>query len=236
MIGMVASAAPAQAAYYSSTVVSGVNLRPCVDTNNGNCSPVGTTGSSTTAKMECWRDGSWATGAYYSNRWFLLELSDTREGFVHSSYVGSQTAVPNCNDLPRVRAADWAIAQIGQTRASEAYWYSPYDWRPGELGEWSGDCAKLPTIAYRNAGVNYYLANAINQWNYYANAGLTRSGIPRYGDPVWWNETQWGHTAIYIGGTTAVGTQGLDGQWKPVARYDIYSHANYLGWAKVSSP
>ncbi len=43
----------------------------------------------------------------------------------------------------------------------------------------------------------------------------------------------YGHTAIYIGGTTVVTTQGMEGARLPVARRDLYSFSNYLGWAAV---
>jgi hypothetical protein len=28
----------------------------------------------------------------------------------------------------------------------------------------------------------------------------------------------------------------LDWANQPISRYDLYSHANYLGWAKVTTP
>jgi hypothetical protein len=204
------------------TVTPNVNLRPCVDTGNPNCSPVGTSGSSGAWKMRCWRDGSWATGNYRSNRWFLIVLNDGREGFVHSSFVGNQTATPNCNELPYVRAADWAIARIGQ--------YT----QPNGVG-WSGYCATFTHNAFtQGAGVAYEPGNAIDQYWKYRNRGMIRGGLPRFGDPVFYDIARpYGHTAIYIGGTTVVTTQGLEGANLPVARRDLYSFSNYLGWATV---
>ena len=215
----VATASGASAA----SVASYVNLRPCVDLNNANCAPVGTTGAGGGLyKMRCWRDGSGATGAYWSNRWFLVSLADGREGYVHSSFVTQQYATPNCTTLPYVRAADWAIARIGQYQ------------QPNGVA-WSGYCATFTYNAFtQGAGVGYPAADAIGQYYYFRNRGLIYGGIPRYGDPVFYNIAQpYGHTAIYVGGTTVVSTQGMPGEWKPVVRRDMYSFSNYLGWALV---
>jgi cell wall-associated NlpC family hydrolase len=113
--------------------------------------------------------------------------------------------------------------------------YSPSDWAPGPSGEWSGDCAKLTASSFtRGAGVGYRRGNAIDQYNGYKSAGLVYGGIPRHGDPVFYNiAAPYGHTAIYIGGTTVVTTQGMDFARQPVARRDLHSFANYLGWARV---
>jgi hypothetical protein len=234
VLGTFTIAAPMASA---TTVTSNVNLRPCVNLANPNCSPVGTTGTSGISKMRCWRDGSWATGYYSSNRWFLIVLNDGREGYVHSSFVGGQYATPACTTLPYVRAADFAIGLIGQYRAPEPYasYYALSDWAPGPYAEWSGDCAKLTHMSFRyGAGVSYAVGNAINQYYTYRNAGMIYGGLPRYGDPVFYNiAAPYGHTAIYIGGTTIVSTQGMDFANLPVARRDIYSFGAYLGWARV---
>ena len=49
-------------------------------------------------RMICYRDGEWATGAYRSNRWFLVEAQGARgrTGWVHSSLVYWQTRVGRC--------------------------------------------------------------------------------------------------------------------------------------------
>jgi hypothetical protein len=227
------SVAPANAA----AITSNVSLRPCVDLANGNCAPVGTTATNGMRKMRCWRDGSWATGNYRSNRWFLVVLNDEREGYVHSSFVprSSQTPEPNCGTLAAVRAADFVIGLIGQTYATTtvAADYAAGDWAPGPYAEWSGDCAKLTGSSFsRGARISYKLGNAIDQYGAYKRDGLIQGGIPRYGDPVFYSTAMpWGHTAIYIGGKTVVSTQGLDGAKLPVARRDLNSFANYLGWA-----
>lgn len=226
LVGLGVAAAPAANA---ATVTGGVNLRPCVDLNNGNCAPVGTTNGGNLYKMRCWRDGSWATGNYTSNRWFLVSLTDGREGYVHSSFVGSQYATPNCSDLPYVRAADWAIARIGQV-TQDAFPGNP---TPGR--DWSGYCATFTWGAFRaGAGVGYPAANAIDQYWYFKNRGLIAGGLPRYGDPVFYDIAQpYGHTAIYIGGTTVVTTRGYEGNHLPIQRTDVNTFPNYLGWAVI---
>lgn len=217
-------------------VTSGVNIRPCTNLGRSVCAPVGVTNGSGVAAMRCWRDESWATGAYSSNRWFLLYLTDGREGYVHSSFVSGQYGVPNCNSLAYVRAADRALTYYQQVYANrslaDAYGTG---WRPGPHGEWSGDCAKLTHSAYAyGAGVGYYLHDAIQQYYYYRNARVIYGGIPRYGAPVFYNTgDRWGHTALYIGGTTVISTQGYDHAAKPVERRDINSFRTYLGWARI---
>jgi hypothetical protein len=214
------------------TITSNVNVRPCVDLNNPSCAPVGSTGTVGISKLRCWRDASWATGNYNSNRWFLILLKDGREGYVHSSFVGQQTSTPNCTTLHYVRAADWAIAQIGQAYAPASISRNYSDWPPGPIGEWSGDCAKFAHAAYAyGAGTSFPRGNAIGQYRHFRDRGQIIGGLPRYGSPVFYNVTQYGHVAIYIGGTTIVTTRGLDNHGLTVARADINSFANYLGWA-----
>ncbi len=218
-LGIGVVAAPAASA---ATVTPNVSLRPCVNVSNSNCAPVGTTSGSGVYKIRCWRDGSWATGRYASNRWFLLSLSDGREGYVHSSFVGGQYSTPNCGELPYVRAADWAIARIGQVSQTNG------------VG-WSGYCATFTHNAFtQGAGVSYVAADAINQYWAYRNRGMIHGGWPRYGDPVFYNiATPYGHTAIYIGGNMVVTTQGLEGANLPIARRELNSFGSYLGWAAV---
>lgn len=231
---LVAIPAPAGAV----TVTPGVNLRPCVNLAAAVCAPVGTTSSTSVTTMRCWRDASWATGAARSNRWFLVYLTDGREGYVHSSYVQGQVATPNCGTLAYVRAADKALSYYGQRFAPSDITakYAASDWAPGPVGEWSGDCAKLTSSSYRyGAGVSYSSGNAIGQYWTYKNAGVIYGGLPRYGAPVFYNiAAPYGHTAIYIGGRTIISTQGMDGANLPVARHDINYYGNYLGWAKIS--
>ena len=82
---------------------------------------VGTLPANTDFVMRCYRDGSSATGAYTSNRWFLgHSRADGREGFVHSSFVRNQARVPECSTLVYVRAADRALSQRGKVKMDTA--------------------------------------------------------------------------------------------------------------------
>lgn len=230
----VATAAPASAATLSG---SNVNLRACVDLGNPICgTPVGTTGNAGIVKMRCWRDGSTVTGNYRSQRWFLVMLTDEREGYIHSSFVTNQQNVPECTTLSYVRAADFAISQNNQRYAPTniANSYSANDWAPGPFGEWSGDCAKFSGSAYRSNGVAFPQADAYGQYRQLAAAGKILGGIPRYGSAVFYAPTstnKYGHTAIYIGGKSIMSTQGFDNYNQPVVEQDLYSHPNYLGYA-----
>lgn len=49
----------------------------------------------TDVAMVCWRDGPFAGGNYTSNRWFQVYAGSTG-GWVHSSLVTDQVAVPAC--------------------------------------------------------------------------------------------------------------------------------------------
>ena len=232
------SASAATAPYYSSVVTTAsVNMRPCVNLADPHCAPIGTTGAATRARMTCWRDGSGVTGRYFTNRWFLVELNTPGgpEGFIHASYVTSQTSVPECGTLARVRAVDWALGQVGQPFAPAEYGQGVWgmDWAPGPNREWSGDCAKLPFIAYKRQGLNYPLADAIRQWKALPDKRVASTGyLPRFGDPVFWDIARpWGHTALSVGGNKVVGTRGVDGNRRPVEIYPISDYSSYLGYA-----
>ena len=216
------TAAPARAAaYYSSTIVPGNNVRACASTA---CIWVATTTS--TGRMQCWRDGGYAVGRYGSSRWFLMELNNAQEGYVHSSFVSYQTTVPHCSSLPRVVAADWALARVGQSDA------------PAPYNKWSGYCLAFVNMAYQSAGIYRLGAYSANeQWWALQAQQLTRTGIPRYGDPVFTSASGYGHVFIYVGGRTGLGTNGAEGANQPVGFYDMYTkYPSYRGWAKISTP
>ena len=53
------------------------------------------------AGVKCYEDGSWATGNYSTNRWFLVYVTRTGSswafwGYVHASYVYNQPRVVRC--------------------------------------------------------------------------------------------------------------------------------------------
>ena len=101
--------------------------------------------------------------------------------------------VAAASPAPRVYAA----SQIASKYAVSA-WVEQY------YAEWSGDCAKLLHYGYTySAGVSYSAGNAIDQYYAYKSAGRIHGGLPRYGAPVFYNvAAPYGHTAIYVGGTT----------------------------------
>jgi len=154
-----------------------------------------------------------------------MELNNGQEGYVHSSFVGSQVAVPNCSSLPRVLAADWALARIGNIDAPAPYY------------KWSGWCLGFVNMAYQSAGVYKLSApSAIDQWRTLQSQGLTRGGIPRYGDPAFTSASASGHVFVYIGGRYGVGTQGAAGANRPIGIYDMYNaYPSYLGWGRITS-
>ena len=56
-----------------------------------------------TVSVRCWWDGDWATGNYYTNRWFKVLVWESYDGyatprwlFVHASYLYNQPSVPQC--------------------------------------------------------------------------------------------------------------------------------------------
>jgi hypothetical protein len=60
-----------------------------------------------TVAVGCWWNGDWATGTYYTNRWFLVLVWESYDGynvprwlFVHASYVYNQPSVPQCVQSP----------------------------------------------------------------------------------------------------------------------------------------
>lgn len=209
------------------------NVRSCVDTANPNCGAFATLPAGTQVSMTCWIDGSWATGAYRSNRWFLvLRPSDGFEGFVHSSLVGSQVSSPACSTITRVKAGLQAIARVGQVYAnsSDAALYT--DWAPGPYGEWSGDCKKLAGVAYYRAGLSLRTGNAKPTFDYYyANRSLRGTGLPRYGSLVGFNIVlPYGHIAVAVGGNRIASTRGMDGARLSNAIQTTRSYNNYAGW------
>jgi len=62
-----------------------------------------------TVAVGCWYDGDWATGTYYTNRWFDVLVWESYDGyavprwlFVHASYIYNQPSVPHCVSSPTV--------------------------------------------------------------------------------------------------------------------------------------
>ncbi len=224
------SAPPASAA--GPYITSDASLRSCVTTSNGYCAPFATFPKGTPVTMVCWIDGSSATGAYTSNRWFLVRRGDGYEGFVHSSLVGSQASSPSCNTIVRVKAGLQAIQRLGQITANATDAARFTDWAPGPYGEWSGDCKKLVSVAYRDAGLPLIGGNAKPTFDtYYASRSQRGGGLPRYGALVGFNTyLPYGHIAVAIGGNRIATTNGTDGQKQANSIRTTSSFAGYAGW------
>lgn len=218
----------------ASTITQSANVRPCVNTASPSCNAIGTFGAGTPVGMVCWIDGSWTTGAYGSNRWFLVRRSDGYEGFVHSSLVGGQTTVPSCSTQERVKAGLEAIKRVGQVTASssDAALFASSDWAPGPYGEWSGDCKKLVYVAHYRAGKQLVGGDAWATFSYYWNRTSAKGGgYPRYGSLVGFKTYMpYGHIAVAVGGSRIVSTRGTDGQRLSNALLSTSSLPSYAGW------
>lgn len=210
------------------------SVRSCVTTSNPYCAPFATFSARTSVAMVCWIDGSTATGAYTSNRWFLVRRgSDGYEGFVHSSRVGSQVRTPACNTVVRVKAGLQALRRVGQVYANNADASRFNDWAPGPRGEWSGDCKKLAWVAYKDAGLTLIGGNAKPTFDsYYASRSMKGKGrLPRYGALVGFNTyLPYGHIAVAVGGDRIATTNGVDGQRRANTISRTSSFSAYAGW------
>lgn len=218
----------------SPSITSSANVRSCVNTSSTYCAPFGTFAGGTPVTQVCWIDGSWATGEYASNRWFLVRRSDRFEAFVHSSMVRNQVSTPNCGSVQRVKAGLEAIKRMGQTYASssDASLFSASSWSPGPYGEWSGDCKKLAYVAYYRAGLTLVSGNAKPTFDYYwARRSSKGGGYPLYGALVGWDIVRpYGHIAVAVGGNRVATTRGMDHDARANAILTTGSFSNYLGW------
>jgi len=183
--------------------------------------------------MVCWQKGSMDTGDYATDMWFWL-TTPRGDGYVTASVVRNQTSVPACSTKKAWVAAEAALARYGQTTASAAdrAQFADSEWKPGPVGEWAGDCPKLPYLGWVAAGVTVPRANAITNyrtWRARQGASLPTSAPPR-GAIAFWNVTSAGHTAIGVGNGFVATTTGLDfaGSANDVKAYTSWS--NYLGW------
>ncbi len=214
--GLAWLAVPSTAAAAGPYLTQDANVRSCTNTAHANCAPYARISARTPVSMVCWRDESWATGAYSSNRWFLVRrASDGLEGFVHSSVVGSRTSTPNCGSVPRVKAGLEAIGRIGQVFANSSDVALFTDWAPGPYDEWSGDCKKLVNVAwYRATGTKLVSGNAKPTFDYYwARRSYKGGGNLAYGSLVGFNVyAPYGHIAVAVGGNRIATTRGVDNQ------------------------
>jgi hypothetical protein len=194
--------------------------------------------------MRCWYNGREETGAYKSDRWFLVRRSaDGFEGFVHSSNipVNQQITVSWCGNSLRVRAGMQAMKRMGQDCASSAdtAWFTARDWKVfcdagKKRGEWSGDCKKLVWVAYKGAGLALVSGDAQPTFNHYwarTKARGNGSSYPRYGALVGYSYPAGiGHIAVAVGGKWMASTRGMDGDRQPNVVRRTSDVSGYLGW------
>ncbi|MFN8120942.1 MAG: hypothetical protein U0237_00795 [Thermoleophilia bacterium] len=231
----------------ASTLASTTALRGCTyaaappesGLNAGLCAPLQQLAPGLGVTMLCWKDD-------YGRRWFLVKTATGFEGYVEGSAVANQVMVNHCAQAGtvtrKVLAADWAFLTVGQRYggADISTFYPAASWRPGPVGEFSGDCIKLAHYAwFRGTGVSSYLGNAIDVWAFYASRGLVgpASQPPPYGSMIFYGTAvdPRGHVGIAVGGTRIVNTKGVDGQALPVAWQDYREIPGYLGWVPIEN-
>lgn len=234
-----AAASPAAAATRTSISTSSADMfwctsvqSFCTSNNVVRSIPYGTP-----LTMVCWRDDR-APFPNSSPRWFYSYLDNGQEGWLWAPQVRNQVSTPSCNTINWINVSDFVIGHIGQVYASssEAAAFSSADWSPGPIGEWSGDCIKFAYLAWNKATARGD-ANAV--YDYYARRGMIRTSRPPRGALVFWNLSAQGHVAVSLGNWMAVGTQGVDNQFKPISAYGILDPGRgsaYRGWAMPQPP
>jgi hypothetical protein len=181
--------------------------------------------------MVCWKDAAPFAGRYSSQRWFWLD-TPAGSGYVHSSYVEHQTVVPACWTKPAWVAADEALARAGQREASDAdrALFAAKEWKPGPVGEWAGDCPKLPYLGWSKAGVTIPKRHAILNYRTWAAAGRIAQGVPARGAVAFWKLTKDGHTALAVGNGFVVTTRGSDNSRMANEVLPYTAFRKYQGW------
>lgn len=218
------SSSPAPSGTY---VTTGTAVRYCVNTGLSGCNVLGPTiGANSSVAMQCWKDSS-------GQRWFYVRAGSGVVGFVPSGVVANQTSVGWCPNDKRVTASEAAATRQGQVWASSAdqAYFGASEWSPGPVGEWSGDCPKLPYVAWKAAGMTIVKGDAINNYSYYRNAGLIHTdGNPPAGAVVFFNITSHGHEATSLGNGMLATTRGIDGNQYSNAIVPLSSYSYYLGY------
>lgn len=201
----------------------------CVNTANTGCRPVGMPSASAgqAATMKCWKKGSPANG---TDMWFWV-TGPFGEGYVNANVVRNQKTVGACDAIKAFVAAEAAIARNGQVWAGTADQglFAASEWAPGPVGEWAGDCPKLPYVGWRAAGVTIPKRNAID--NYRSVSASVRPGVPPRGAVVFYDiAAPYGHEAISVGNGYVVTTRGLDNSKAANAVVGYNYFGSYLGW------
>lgn len=230
LAGSIIPAAAASGTY----IASAAGVRDCHQVNLVCGNTFTTLSAGTAVTMDCYVDGSTATGRYQTNRWFHVVASNGVTGMVHASYVEQQTPVKPCQDVKALWGTIQAAMRVGQTRASDAdaRQFASSDWSPGPYGEWSGDCPKLGAVAWAVAGLSVKRGDAIGQYRAYKDAGMIRQGTPPPGALVFFDIARpWGHVGVSLGNGRLATTRGYDGDGLANVVAAVSSYSNYLGWA-----
>ncbi|MDX2936120.1 hypothetical protein [Streptomyces ipomoeae] len=95
--GLAASPASAWTGSYVSSNTGYAHVRGDATMNSA---ILGTAPNGRMVDMMCWKDGQWAQGNYWTNRWFYstVQSNGTNNwiGYVHASLVANQKTVPRC--------------------------------------------------------------------------------------------------------------------------------------------
>jgi hypothetical protein len=151
----------------------------------------------------------------------------------------STSTTPTNGGTSAAKAADQARALVAQgATASSAVQalFQDAEWAPGPVGEWAGDCVKLPYAAWyfaTNGSVQIAKGNAIDNYNHYK--AQVHLGAPPLGAVTFYDKTAGnplGHTALSLGDGTVATTTGLDGQHtaNAITPYLSASSGAYLGY------
>ena len=117
-------------------------------------------------------------------------------------------------------AANWAIAE---KNSPDPTW-SDHFGHP-----WSGWCEQFVEQA---EGFAFQFPSAIAHYQWQADNGRIHGDAdPPVGALVFYNNNQYGHVAVSIGGGQVIGTLGYDGDRLAVAQYPVGYILSYLGWA-----
>jgi uncharacterized protein YraI len=156
-----------------------------------------------------------ATWDRLSNGWWIADYwtsTPSFNSFIPGVHACTTTGVGE-------RAAEWAIARIGQVYTNEnpnATW-------------WSGWCETFAWLAYGRHFTGF--PSAIANYDAWHRAGYIRSGIPPRGALVFYNYAPYGHVAVAVGNGQVVSTIGTSAQRLAVAQHAYNYFAYYLGWA-----
>jgi len=237
------AARPVAAETFPSRITATVGMYDCTSGSALCTTAVRTATGGTAARMVCWEDGRAAAG---SVRWFYVRLANGSQGFVPANRVGTQASVRSCrdrnasNEIDGVIAARWALGRNGVAAVSGADQYRlNVVWPVNTYGDWSGDCIGFAALAWDAAGSALPRGNAIDVFRVYRGQNRIRPDRnPPRGALVFWNAVasngqNFGHVEVSLGNGRSIGTQGWDGQRKPVSIAAIGS-VNYLGWAMPS--